>query len=81
MGNLQNTGTSQKVLEWITLSLATLFFILGAGIISGLILRDRIVFQGAMKIPVGLVLMGYGIIRSGMIFRRMILRKKGDGGE
>ncbi len=81
MGNLQNTGTSQKVLEWITLSLATLFFILGAGILSGLILGDHNVFRGAMKIPVGLILMGYGIIRSGMIFRRMILRKKGDGGE
>ncbi len=81
MGNLQNTGTSQKVLEWITLSLATLFFILGAGILSGLILGDRIVFRGAMKIPVGLVLMGYGIIRSGMIFRRMILRKKGSKSE
>ena len=81
MGNLNNTGTPQKVLEWITLFLAILFFILGAGILSGLILGDHVFFQGAMKIPVGLVLMGYGIIRGGMIFRRLKSRGKGGKGE
>lgn len=77
MGNLQNTGAPQKVLEWITLLLALIFFILGAGILSGLILSDHIFFQGAMRIVVGVVLMGYGIIRGGMIIRRMKSREKG----
>lgn len=77
MENLQNTGAPQKVLEWITLLLAIIFFILGAGILSGLILRDHIFLQGAMKIVVGLVLIGYGIIRGGMIIRRMKSREKG----
>ncbi len=81
MDNLKHTGTPQKVLEWVTLILAMLFFILGAGIVSGLILGDRILFQGAMKILVGLVLMGYGVVRGGMIFKRMKSRKKGGGGE
>lgn len=80
MGNLQNASNAQKVLEWITLLLAMLFFILGAGIFSGLILGDRVFFQGTMKIPVGLVLMGYGIIRGGMILRRMKSREKGGRG-
>lgn len=77
MENLQNAGATQKILEWITLFLAMLFFILGAGILSGLILGDRIFFQGTMKILVGLVLIGYGIIRGSMILRRMKSRKNG----
>lgn len=81
MDNLQNTGTPQKVLEWVTLILAMLFFVLGTGILTGLILGDRIFFQGTTKIVVGLVLMGYGVVRGGMIFRRMKSRKKGGGGE
>ncbi len=81
MDNLQNAGAPQKVLEWITLLLALVFFILGAGILSGLILRDHIFFQGAMKIVVGLVLMGYGIIRGGMIIKRMKSRGKGAKSE
>ncbi len=81
MENLQNTGTPQRVLEWITLFLAMLFFILGAGVLSGLILGDHIFLQGTMKILVGLVLMGYGIIRASMILRRMKSRKKGGEGE
>lgn len=81
MDDQQNAGTPQKVLEWITLILAISFFILGAGILTGFILGDRIFFQGTMKIVVGLVLMGYGVIRGGMIFRRMSARKKRGGGE
>lgn len=81
MDNLQNTGTPQKVLEWVTLILAMLFFVLGAGILTGFVLGDRIIFQGTTKIVVGLVLMGYGVVRGGMIFRRMKSREKGDGGE
>ena len=81
MGNLQNTGAPQSVLEWITLLLALIFFILGAGILSGLILGDRIFFQGAMRIVVGVILIGYGIIRGGMILRRMKARKKRGGGD
>lgn len=77
MDNLQNASAAQKILEWITLFLATLFFILGAGILSGLVLGDRIFFQGTMRIVVGLVLMGYGIIRGSMILGRMKWRKKG----
>jgi hypothetical protein len=79
--NLKNTGAPQKVLEWITLFLAMLFFILGVAILSGLFLGDHIFFQGAMRIPIGLVLVGYGIIRGGMILRRMSARKKRGGGD
>jgi hypothetical protein len=79
--NLQNAGTARKILEWVTLFLAMLFFILGAGILSGFILGDRIFFQGTMRIVVGLVLMGYGIIRGRMILGRMRWRGKGGEGE
>ncbi len=81
MENLKNTGAPQKVLEWITLFLAMLFFIMGAAILSGLILGDHIFFRGAMRIPIGLVLSGYGIFRGGMILRRMRARKKRGGGD
>ncbi len=81
MGNLQNTGAPQRILEWITLLLALIFFVLGAGILFGLFLSDRIFFQGGMRIVVGVVLMGYGIIRGGMILRRMSARKKRGGGD
>ena len=81
MDNRRNTGAPQKVLEWITLFLAMLFFVLGAGILTGLIPGGRIFIQGTTKIVIGLVLIGYGVVRGGMIFRRMKSRKKGGGGE
>lgn len=71
MNDLQRSGSVQRAVDWITLSLATVFVILGIGILTGLILADRVFLQGNIRILAGLVLTGYGVIRGGMIIRRL----------
>jgi hypothetical protein len=71
MNDLQSSSSAQRFVDWITLFLAAVFVILGAGILTGLILADRIFLQGSMRILVGLVLAGYGVVRGGMTIRRL----------
>lgn len=71
MIELQKSAPAQRILDWITLSLAVVFVILGTGILTGLILGDRVFFQGNIRIIAGLILAGYGIVRGGMIIRRL----------
>lgn len=71
MNDLQRRGLTQRVVDWITLSMAIVFVILGVGVLSGLILGDRVFFQGGIRIVAGMVLAGYGIVRGGMVIRRL----------
>jgi hypothetical protein len=67
---LKKDSPAQRVVDWFTLFLAVIFVILGAGILAGLILADRVFFQGSIRVVAGLVLVGYGIVRGAMIIRK-----------
>jgi hypothetical protein len=71
MNEQGKSDSAQRMADWITLLLAAVFVILGAGILAGLILADRVFFQGNIRVIAGLVLAGYGLVRGGMIIRRL----------
>lgn len=71
MDDLQKRNATQRVVDWITLSLSIVFVVIGLGILTGLILGDRVFFQGHIRAIAGLVLVGYGIVRGSMMVRRL----------
>ncbi len=60
-----------RIGDWITLPLAAIFFLIGAGILAGVIFRDNNFLQGATRIGIGLALTVYGLARLTMIIRRL----------
>jgi NADH:ubiquinone oxidoreductase subunit H len=78
MTEMERVDTIQRVLEYAGMVLALVFVVLGLGILSGLVLTESMFFGGGVRILVGVVLTGYGIIRGIMSYRR--LRSSADGG-
>ena len=68
--------TTQKVLQWITLTLALIFIILGIGIISGVFFPGRIFMEGGIRYVMGIVLLAYGIFRIFTVLRKMSREKR-----
>lgn len=75
---MSEASAIQRVLEWSGVLLAAVFVLIGAGILSGLILNKQPFFSGGVKTLIGLVLIGYGITRGVMTYRQIRGRAKKD---
>jgi hypothetical protein len=73
---MNDFGTGQKILVWITLGLAVVFIIIGIGVLSGAFFPGNIFLDDTMRMVLGFVLIGYGIVRIGMIGRRLKSEKR-----
>lgn len=68
---MNEIGSAQSVLFWITLILAIIFIALGIGLVSGIVFSGRVFMAGGVKYVMGFVLIAYGIFRIGMLTRKM----------
>lgn len=73
---MNDYGTGQKLLQWITLTLAIVFIVMGIGVISGVFFPGKIFMGDTMRMVLGFVLIGYGIIRITMISRKLKREKR-----
>lgn len=73
---MDNFEVGQKLLQWITLALAIVFIIMGIGVISGFFFPGKIFFGDTMRMFLGFVLIGYGVVRISMIGRRLKREKR-----
>ncbi len=69
---MENVGSRNKTMEWITLALAVLFLVIGVCILAGLFFPDKIFHSGSLRIVMGLLLIVYGTFRGAMIIRRLL---------
>ena len=65
------------IIDWIFLPVPLVLVVLGIGILSGLFFRENFLLRGSAKLIFGAALVVYGAVRSGMIIRRLVGRKKG----
>jgi hypothetical protein len=75
---MSEVGTVQKINDWLTLLLAVVFIAFGMGIVTGILFPGRLFMGETMRTILGLVIMGYGVMRIIMIGRRLksLKRKK-----
>ncbi|UCE67939.1 MAG: hypothetical protein JSU85_08030 [Candidatus Zixiibacteriota bacterium] len=73
---MDDIGSGQKVLEWITLVLALIFIVMGISVVSGIFFPERMFLEGAMRYVLGFILIGYGLVRLTMISRRLKREKR-----
>ena len=60
-----------KVMGWITLIFLIVFFIIGIGIVSGLFFPDRIFPNAGLRTLLGLLLIGYSLIRGIFVYKNL----------
>ena len=75
---MQKSGSNQKFLRILTLIFASIFVVIGVGILTGLLFPERNFLSGGMRIIFGSILTGYGLIRGGMVLRKMRSLKRGE---
>ena len=73
---MNDFGTGQKLMQWITLALAIVFIVMGIGVVSGTFFPGKIFLDDTMRMVLGFVLIGYGIVRITMIGRRIKRQKR-----
>jgi hypothetical protein len=65
-----------RLIDWIFLPLPLAFVVLGVGILTGLLFKENVLLTGSLKIVFGLALLLYGLVRSSMIIRKLLGKKK-----
>ena len=68
---MNETGTMQKVSDWITMTFALVFIVFGIGILTRIFFPERLFMGGTLRIVFGVVVIAYGIIRILMIGNRL----------
>jgi hypothetical protein len=66
------------ITDWVFLPLVIAFFVMGIGILAGVFFPDNVFLAGTRRTLVGLLLTGYGLWRSVMIFRRLAKARRGS---
>jgi hypothetical protein len=64
------------ILDLIFLPLPLAFLVIGLGILTGLIFKENLLLQGAMKWIIGLAFIAYGSVRSAMIILKYRRKRK-----
>ncbi len=73
--NKDNPGS--RFLDWLLLPLQAIFFILGIGIVTGLLFRESGFLEGTTRVVIGMVFIIYGGGRGYMILRKLRMNSKG----
>lgn len=68
--------TGRKIMQWITLAFAVVFLILGILVISGAFFPGINNLDDTRRLILGIVLIGYGIVRITMIGRKFRKEKR-----
>lgn len=72
----KNNG--QKIFGWITLIILAFFLIIGLGILFGQFLPDKIFRDNGMRVLLGLILVGYSLVRGAFVLMKLRSLKKED---
>jgi uncharacterized protein with PQ loop repeat len=77
----ENTGSiwaEMGFMVWLSLTLPVFFIVLGSGILAGVFFTNKYAaIDNPIRMPAGIGLILWGVIRIALIFRRLYRQKRG----